>query len=364
MKFVEASPMLTKIVGFITDGFQKLGRAIGIIPSESEKATRQMIADLEQQLKILEAAGAETFAIQKRLAELRIQLAKQTGEGLAEAEDALTILLAKKYGEQEKIRKAAAEKAAAERIAAIKKAREQDQKALQDLNDALIAMEDAREKARKQQAINDENAHIARMSADVQRREKIQSEQERFDAIKLADEKFLQEQMYQLSAGSFQAIADLSAFFAGQSEEGQERAFKVQKAMNIAKTLVETYAAAQSAYASQLTIPDPSAPIRAAVAAGVAIAAGLARVAAIRNTNFNRASNGAASAIRPAGFSGAGGGTPPPQGFNPNTSTPFVPPQGNPQGQSQGSQRVFVLERDITNVGRRVASVERFATFG
>lgn len=363
--FIDASPRLTKIIGFITDGFQKIGRAIGFIPSESEKATRQMIADLEKQVKILEAAGADTFAIQKRLAELRIQLAKETGKGLVEAEEALSVLLAKKYGEQDKIRKAAAKKAAAERLAAIKKAREQDQEALKALNQALLEMEDARERARKQQAINDENAHIERMQAEGQRRAKIQAEQERSAAIRLADEKFLQDQMFALSAGGFQAIADLSAFFAGQSEEGQERAFKVQKAMNIAKTLIETYAAAQSAYASQLTVPDPSAPIRAAVAAGIAIASGLARVAAIRNTNFNRASTGVVAGIRPAGFSAAGGGTPPPQGFNPNTSTPTAPTPTAPQGgQQNGSQRVFVLERDITNVGRRVASVERFATFG
>jgi hypothetical protein len=365
MKFVDASPMLTKIVGFITDSFQKLGRAIGIIPSESEAATKQMIADLEKQVKLLEAAGADTFAIEKRLAELRLQLAKETNEGIAEAQDALTILLAKKYGEQDQIRKAAAEKAAAERLAAITKAREQDREALKALNESLTAMEDAREAARKQQAINEENAHLNRMQADAKRRNQIQTEQERFDAIRLADAKFVEEQKYALTLGSFQAIADLSAFFAGQSEEGQERAFKIQKALNIAKTLIETYSAAQSAYASQLTVPDPSAPIRAAVAAGVAIAAGLARVAAIRNTNFNRASTGVVAGIRPAGFGQSGSGTPPPQGFNPNTSTPApTPPQGGAQGQGGQGQRVYVLESDITNVGRRVQSVERFATFG
>lgn len=176
------------------------------------------------------------------------------------------------------------------------------------------------------------------------------------------DERRLEESTIMLAKGTFQAIADLSAFFAGESEEGQKRAFAFQKAAAIAQTLIETFSAAQGAYRSQLAIPDPSAPVRAAIAASIAVAGGLARVAAIRRTSFNSASTSAApQAVRPAGISG---GTPPPQGFNPNTSTPIVPPQVQPQGQTQGAQRVFVLERDITNVGRRVASVERFATFG
>jgi len=50
------------------------------------------------------------------------------------------------------------------------------------------------------------------------------------------------------------------------------------KAFAVASTLVSTYLSAQQAYASQLAIPTPDAPIRAALAAGVAVAAGLANV--------------------------------------------------------------------------------------
>ncbi len=53
------------------------------------------------------------------------------------------------------------------------------------------------------------------------------------------------------------------------------------KAAAIAATTIDTYLGAQKAYTSQLIPGDPTSPIRAAIAAGVAVAGGLANVAAI-----------------------------------------------------------------------------------
>lgn len=52
------------------------------------------------------------------------------------------------------------------------------------------------------------------------------------------------------------------------------------KALAIAQTTIDTYVAAQKAYLSQMQF-DPTAPIRATIAAAAAVAAGLARVASI-----------------------------------------------------------------------------------
>ena len=60
--------------------------------------------------------------------------------------------------------------------------------------------------------------------------------------------------------------------------------FALAQSLAIASTTISTYDAAQKAYASQLAIPTPDAPVRAAVAAGIAVATGLARVIAITNT--------------------------------------------------------------------------------
>jgi hypothetical protein len=58
---------------------------------------------------------------------------------------------------------------------------------------------------------------------------------------------------------------------------------KAGKALAIATTTIDTYIGAQKAYNSQLQL-DPTAPIRAAIAAATAVVAGLARVRAIAQT--------------------------------------------------------------------------------
>ena len=83
-----------------------------------------------------------------------------------------------------------------------------------------------------------------------------------------------QQENAKLAAESFGLLAEL----AGDNVE-------LSKAFAVAETTISTYQAAQQAYASQLAIPTPDAPIRAQFAAGVAIAQGLARVAAIMNTD-------------------------------------------------------------------------------
>lgn len=83
------------------------------------------------------------------------------------------------------------------------------------------------------------------------------------------------------------AIASISELFAGKSEKAAKRAFQVQKAANIASALITTYQNATSAYASQFTpIPTPDSPIRGGIAAGIAVATGLANVAKISQQKF------------------------------------------------------------------------------
>ena len=87
-----------------------------------------------------------------------------------------------------------------------------------------------------------------------------------------------------LAAGAFGAIAGLL---------GENTA--AQKGAAIAATTIQTYQAAQSAYASQLIPGDPTSPIRAAIAAGIAVASGIANVKAILATEAPGAEGGASS---------------------------------------------------------------------
>ena len=100
------------------------------------------------------------------------------------------------------------------------------------------------------------------------------------------------------------AIASISELFAGKSEKAAKKAFQVQKAVNIATALITTYQNATSAYASQFTpIPTPDSPIRGGIAAGIAVASGLANVAKISQQKFE---GGSAS----GGGGGVGGSIP------------------------------------------------------
>jgi hypothetical protein len=407
MGFIETSKPLQAIVTFITEGFTKLGRAIGIIPSESVKATRQMIDDLEKQKKLLEAAGADTAAISRRILELRLQVAKETKDGIAEIEEEITLFEAKEGKKRADADKAAKEKRLAEekkQLEEIKKLREQaaaDQKAIDqiaiDAQNALIQR--ALDATKELQQINEQRRRAA-LTARQREREDIIADSERKIALlrelgaseleiimeqnrlrgilakQIADEevriakeaglKMQQDRaivfdaIVQTTRAGLQGIADLSAFFAGQDEQRQRKAFEIQKKANIAITLIDSILSAQKAYKSLAEIPVVG-TVLGAVAAASALAAGLARVAAIRNTTFGAATTSAApQAVRQAGVQGNA-----PLAFNPNQSTPINPMQNNTNSTGQqGAQRVYVLERDISSVGRRVKNVENFATFG
>ena len=116
------------------------------------------------------------------------------------------------------------------------------------------------------------------------KREKLAKEEADYNvALKKAET----DNELQLATEAFGAIANLI---------GQNTA--AGKAAAIAATTIQTYQAAQAAYSSQLLPGDPTSPVRAAIAAGIAVANGIANVRAILSTE----TPGAASA--------GGGGTP------------------------------------------------------
>jgi hypothetical protein len=82
-------------------------------------------------------------------------------------------------------------------------------------------------------------------------------------------------------------ISNITELFGKKGEKQAKKAFKVQQAAQIATTLGTTYLSATQAYASQfLPLPDPSSPVRGGIAAGLAVAAGLANVAKIASQKF------------------------------------------------------------------------------
>jgi hypothetical protein len=91
--------------------------------------------------------------------------------------------------------------------------------------------------------------------------------------------KKLQDQKVQGVKDGLSMISDIASLFAGKSKKQQENAFKVQKAVNIANAVVDTYKAANMALASA---PPPL----NFIAMGAAITAGLVNVKKIASTKF------------------------------------------------------------------------------
>jgi hypothetical protein len=165
-----------------------------------------------------------------------------------------------------------------------------------------------------------------------------------------------------LTKDGLSAVNDIVSAFAGESEKQQEKAFKVNKAANIAMAVIDTLKGAVSAYTSQIVAGDPTSVIRGAIAAAMVTAAGIANIKKISATQFKGAT--ASSASGGAGASGGGGGVQPAtpqtnlfgQSNNMNTVT---------SAQSVESQQVIkavVVESDITNSQSRVKRMEENAT--
>ena len=141
-------------------------------------------------------------------------------------------------------------------------------------------------------------------------------------------------------AGTFSVLKSLTEAAEKDTEESAKKAFNRNKAISIAETLVNTYMAAQKAYASQIIPLDPTSVIRAQIAAGIAVASGLAKVAAIKSTQFTGGGGGGSAT---GGSIGGGGGGIQSVGVDigslvPNQQTPTPEPV-----------RAYVVENEISN---------------
>lgn len=180
-------------------------------------------------------------------------------------------------------------------------------------------------------------------------------------------EKKIEEFRLFIAQNTFKQIGELALAFAGKSEASQKRAFQINKAAGIAQTTIDTYIAAQKAYASQIIVGDPTSIIRGVIAAGLSVAAGLARVAIIAKTQFNSSSAGGGSSVNTPNL---GGGTPninapqsQQQAFTTNQTNVNTNEQGNFAGFGNKPIKAVVIETDITDTQSRIRSIEERTTF-
>ena len=143
----------------------------------------------------------------------------------------------------------------------------------------------------------------------------------------------------QAFSATFDILKNLTSAAEKDTEESAKKAFKRNKAISIAETLVNTYMAAQKAYASQIIPLDPTSVVRAQIAAGIAVAAGLAKVAAIKSTQFNAGGGGGAAG---GGGGSLGGGV---QSVGVDVGT-LIPTQQTPTPEPV---RAYVVSNEISN---------------
>ncbi len=189
---------------------------------------------------------------------------------------------------------------------------------------------------------------------EAERNAKLTETNDKYREAEKAKEKKLQEEKIQAVQGGLSAISSLAEAFAGSSKESQKKAFKVQKAVNIANATIDTYKSATSAYASAGN------PILGAVFASIAVAAGLANIKKISSTTFE-------------GGAGASGGASAPSSVpSMNPQTPMFS-SGNDQANNlsstnnglQGQQQTIkavVVESEITASQNKMSKIKESAT--
>jgi hypothetical protein len=353
----------------------QLDKAAAAKAKEAAKAAAQIQLELNQTLEDLQAQNIANEEA-RALAQLEVQRNRARQQLVdKKASDALLIEFDKQTETQ---RKAITDQAQADRDA---KAKEDNDK--QIANAKVVA--DALQQARLDSIKNEFDR--AQAELEIKRQAKIEeltlagASAEEINAVnqsfadksvqiskdQAAQQKAVKQAQIEndiaLTLGGLQALSDLASAFAGESEEQQKRAFAIQKGVSIAMAIIETYLSASKAYTSQLIPGDPTAPIRAYIAAGIAIAGGLARVAAIKKTQFQSTApptNTGGGGSIPTG----GAGQQPPAAFTPNVTPTNPIGQPQPQGGQNGTTRVIVVESDIRRVTTRVDAAERFATFG
>lgn len=304
--------------------------------AESDEETKRAVAEAEARVIEIETRslkqrkrleGERQTLIQQRTTETEAAAAaiikaeeevqKALNEAALSRQDAQT-----QEEEKEKAKFKALQEKAGENTELVAELKEAERLALLDIDAKYDALELAAEQKKEDDAKKIRDAAAAQAQKDTE-----------------AAEAAMAELKESATAGTFDLLTTLNKAFAKDTEEGQKKAFKRNQALSIAETLVSTYAAAQKAYASQLAIPTPDAPVRASIAAGVAVAAGLAKVAAIKSQQF---SGGGSSGGAAGGGGSIGGGI---ESVGVDVGS-LVPNQQNPTPEPV---RAYVVENEISN---------------
>jgi hypothetical protein len=365
-------------------------RAAADALDKEQKARSGGTNALKREVAELEASGAASSKIyEKRKALLeqeRLDLIRRKeflfddaeaqqdiGQQILDKESELRALNLSNQKSNNDKRKEDAKKAAQDRFDILNRENQRREEALKAHEDnvARIAKE-AREKRIADtiaiaQFEQDEDMRAFNAELDSLKKQKEAGEaRDKLRKEELDKEKAFRQQLFDLAVdsalGIVSSLKELNSIYDTNNKEASERAFNRQKSLSIAETIVSTIATAQKAYASQFNPPDGTSPIRGKIAAGIAVAGGLARVAAISSQKFQWTDK-EPSTPSASGAAAGGGSIPQPQ-FN------IVGQSGTNQlATSIGAQfdqplRAYVVGGEVSTAQELERRRVRTATFG
>lgn len=170
--------------------------------------------------------------------------------------------------------------------------REQYNQTISDLEEAAILAQQElyKDDAEKQMDLEQQllDFRIKKMDEEAKAQEDLTKkiEDENKKRIESEKQRFENEQR---ASEMRRDLAVQSLAFVSQAFGKETLAYKL---LASAQAAITTYSNASKAYASQLSVPTPDAPIRAKIAAALAIAQGLAQVAKINATNVPKFADG------------------------------------------------------------------------
>jgi hypothetical protein len=289
---------------------------------ENQKRYAELINDLTRQAEEIEKAN--NFEVKDE---------KDKQAAIKEARDKALAEFLARMEEYKRLRKIDEDFAQREKewAAEEKAEREAEKQRAKETIDEIEAYLDA--ELAKEEAIRD-----AAIESDNLKKELAQKELEREIALKDAK--------LGLASETFKGLGELVAAFAGESEEQQRRAFNIQKAISIAQAVIDTYKGANAIFASAAANPGTVLfPAQPFIAAGAAIASGLANVATIARQEFNPSGGGAST-----GGGGGGASNPPAALSTPATFNVVGNTGTNQLAETLGQQplQAYVVAGDVT----------------
>jgi len=247
--------------------------------------------------------------------------------------------------------------------------------------DAEVITEDqrrAREKEKLVQFYDDLIAEATKNGIDVTalnaaKNAALIKQNEEFVQTDVDKQKAYRQQLTDLALNSAVSLINdlksLNSIYDKDNKDAAKKAFDREQALAAVSTIIETYLSASKAYASQLIPGDPTSPIRATIAAGVAVASGLARLAVIKSQKFDGDNSSGTTG------GGAGGNIPTSLGTFAPAGTPTIPQTGNTDtgggaqtgtggpGKGERVVKTYVLAGDVTSAQQAEAQINQKRKF-